>query len=111
MEIKDLNQAMALQKELSTLLQSNIEKLRDRKTVPVSRTLDEQKRLVSQAEAELAASKQEKARYIERLDLKIQQRTQAVERLQSGLDVIKKKIKEVDKSVKKAADSKTRKKR
>lgn len=106
MEIKDFSQAMALQKELSAKLVTNIDKLRKEKAASVADTVKEQERLIAQAKTELATSEKEKALAIKRWDQKVQQRQATVTRLEAGLKEMKKKVTEQEKASKKTAPTK-----
>ncbi len=93
MEIKDPRQALKLQKELSERLQRNVEKLLERKAPSIAATMEEQEGLLALARAELAMSEKEKEQAIARWEQRIRQRKATVERLQKGLETLKKKTK------------------
>lgn len=97
MEIKDFNQALEIQKELSAKLLANVDKLRKANDSSVPATVDELKRLISQAKVELEASEMEKERAIKQWDLRLQQRKASVERLTKDLKELEKKIAEQEK--------------
>lgn len=102
MDIKNFSQAMALQKELSAKLVTNVEKLRSKKAPSVAATIKEQERLIAQAKAELVVSEKEKEHVVKRWDLRVQQRKATVERLEKSLKEMKKKVAELEKVRKKA---------
>ena len=101
MEIKDFSQAMALQKEISTKIMANIDKLHKEKAPSVAVTVKEQERLIAQSKAELAASEKEKELAVKRWDRRVQKRKATVERLEKGLKEMKKRIAEQEKVTKK----------
>ena len=94
MEIKDFNQAMALQKELAAKLTANVDKLRAAKAPSIAATVNAQERLVAQAKAELAASEKQKALAVKRLDQQVALRKAAVTRLETGLKDLNKRLAE-----------------
>jgi hypothetical protein len=100
MEIKDFTQAMALQKELSAKLRTNVDKLVKEKAAPIADTLKQQEALLARAKAELANSEKEKELVLKRFDMKIQQRKATVEQLDKGLKEMKKNLKKQESSTK-----------
>ncbi len=98
MEIKDFNQAMELQKELSAKLMLKVKKLRSEKAPSVAVTVKEQQKLIAQAKAELTASEKEKKLLTQRWDLRVKKRKATVERLEKGLKEMRKKVAEQKKA-------------
>lgn len=88
MEIKDFNQAMERQKELSAKLMARIKKLQRKKAPSIAATVKEQKALIAQARVELAASEKEKELAIKSWDQRIKQRKSALALLEKGLKAI-----------------------
>lgn len=97
MKIKDFEQAMELQKELSSKLMANIDKLRKDKAAPIADTISDQERLITQAKSELATSEKEKELAMQRWEQRIEQRKAAVTQLEDGLKLLKKRVDELQK--------------
>jgi predicted nucleic acid-binding Zn-ribbon protein len=88
MEIKDFNQAIERQKELSAKLMGRIKRLQRKKAPSIAATVKEQKALIAQAEKELAASEREKELAIKGWDQRIKERKSAIAHLKKGLKII-----------------------
>lgn len=103
MEMKNMNEAMKLQKELTARLAANLDKLQSERAVTLAATVKEQEKLLAEARNELALSEKARENSLQYWDMKISQRKAAVERLEKGLEEMKRKVKEVKKGVGKKA--------
>jgi len=97
MEIKNITQAMKLQKELSAKLAANLDKLRGEKAPTLAATLREQEKLVVEAKNELANTEKAREVSLKSWDMKIEQRKVTVERMEKGLQDMKRKLDEAKK--------------
>ncbi|MCP5129696.1 MAG: hypothetical protein H6985_08965 [Pseudomonadales bacterium] len=98
MDIKDFSQAMAVQKELAASLKSNIEKLAPGRTSSLADTVAEQQALVDQARTDLATCEREQALSAKHWDLKVQQRRELLQSLDSGLKEMREKVAALEKA-------------
>ena len=101
MEIKDVKQAMALQKELSSKLETIIDKIGKDKAPSVASTIKEQEALIARARIELTTSEKEKEIAMSRWGQRVQQRKDTIKRLEQGLKEMQENIKKIEKGRKK----------
>ena len=101
MEIKDFKKAMALQKELSAKLASNVDKLRKEKAPTIAATIREQERLIAAAKKEVADSVKEKELALKRWDARVEKRQATVAYLEKGLKEMKKQMDQLKKATRK----------
>ena len=92
MEIKNFNQARALQQELSAKLETTIDSLTKEKAPPMAETVKEQERLIASAKIELETSEKERGLAIKGWGLRVEQRKATVKRLEKDLKEFKKRL-------------------
>jgi chromosome segregation ATPase len=92
MEIKNLEQALKLQKELAAKLARSAEITRTGKTPPIEELLKEKEQLIGRAQAELQIAIREREAAVTRWDERIAQRKASLAKLESELNDLKKLI-------------------
>ncbi len=106
MEIKNFNQARALQQELSAKLETTIDSLTKEKAPPMAETVKEQERLIASAKVELETSEKERELAIKGWGLRVEQRKATVERLEKDLKELKERLEHQKQTTKKKVTKK-----
>ena len=92
MEIKNLQDAMKLQQDLTTKLNQRVEALRKDKAPSLDVLLKEKEKSIERLRADMELAKQERAVAVTRWDQRIEKRKAAVDTLESELTELKKQI-------------------